>query len=214
MPDATIIFAAIRTFFALFGAIGRALSRKHPKLGVVWRFRLDEQGVESAGTIRLFLQNMGKAAGKDILIRLKVIKPRDAYPGYKLFFNEDIGSLESYRKPGFLETERLLKPEVYDFRLRSAIFVNPGDEAALEIARFIVFAVEKTPPSDLDHGIEWTVHCAGEQSVTNRIIVDGATLRRMLLTNLYESGRVIGYEIPSGQLPKILQEDPKGAPEK
>jgi hypothetical protein len=199
----------VNLFRSLFEFIVSALRRKHnqPKLELIDRFHLGDQGVKSAGTVRLFLQNTGKAAAKDILVKLKVVKPRDAYPGYKLFFNEDIGSLESYKKPGFLETDRWLKPEIYDFRLKPDIFVNPGLQAALEIARFIVFAVEDTPPADLDHKVEWTIHCADNPLTTGLIMREGIDLKRQLLKNEYESGHVIGYEIPSGKLPEPSKDD-------
>jgi hypothetical protein len=172
-----------------------------PKLELTDRFFLGDQGVRSAGTVRLFVENTGRATAKDIFIRLKVIKPADARPKYKLFFNEDVGSLESYREPGLLDTARYSKPETYDFRLKPEIFVNPGITARLEIAYFIVFTVEKTKPEALDHEIEWTVHYGKNSANTGIIKKSGIDIKRQLLKNEYESGHVIGYEIPSNILP-------------
>ena len=204
---ASLIAIFGRIWDAIKSVIGPILSKySRPNLGLVDRFFLGEQGVRSAGTIRLFLQNTGKATAKDILVKLRVFQPQDASPGHKLFFNDDIGSLESYRKPSWLEFDRL-KPQVYQFRLRSEIFVNTGVEGALEIAHFIVFTVEDTPPGDLDHKVEWTIHCADNPLTTGTITRKGIDLKKELLKHEYESGHIIGYEIPSGRLPSPPEND-------
>lgn len=213
MPDPTTILAAFKTCLDLLSSISGLLSRKRPKLGLVHRIHPNEQGVESACTVRLLIQNTGKSVGRDILVQLKVVKPLDAHPGYKLFFNDDIGCLESYQKPGFLETDRHWKPQLYSFRLKPDVFVNPGTSGQLQICRFIAFAVEDTQPSVLDHDIGWGIHSAGQKPTDGRITIDGALLKQKLLKNLYDGGRVVGYEIPSGRLPED-PEDSSGGVEK
>lgn len=133
MSDAAIILSTLKTALDFAATIARRLWRRQqrPRLRLIRRFCPDEQGVKSAGTVRLFLENTGKGTAKDVLIKLKVLKPTDAYPGYKLFFNEDIGSLESRKKPSFLDTNP--RAEVYEYRLKPGIFVNPGSDAALKL---------------------------------------------------------------------------------
>jgi hypothetical protein len=177
----------------------RVLSR--PKLELTYAFRPNSQGVPNAGEVHFLIKNSGRASAQGIVVNLIISKPQDIYPGRGLFFDETIGCLEHSDTANVMDMSKWHKPKKYRYRLKAGVFINPGADHAQMIFRTIVFAAEKTAPGELDHKIEWRISCSDIPSEEETIALQGVDLKRMLMTSLYESGRVIGYEVPSGKIP-------------
>lgn len=200
--DLRVIAAGVTILMFLGALVKWVLNRIYllPDLALIRRIQLNSQGVPHVCDILLMVKNSGKKSVSGALIELTISKPLDIRPGYGLFFDEKIGDLELAPATSFVPSPANYKARRYLYRLKPSVFVNPG-QAPLVMARLIVCANEQTVAEDLDYQLEWTIQSAGFPSTHGYITLKGDDLKRILMKNLYESGCVAGYELPSGNLP-------------
>lgn len=150
-----------------------------PRLELVYRLELGNQGVKTAGRLYVAIENSGGATAREIFIELRIYKPQEVTVGCGLFF-EDEKHVTHREVPGIWDSDKSLKPTRYSYRPAPHVFINPKQDP-LKIAWFNVSA--GMSEERLNHEIGWTVSCPGMPSRSNTMVLNGAKLRDKLLAN-------------------------------
>jgi hypothetical protein len=187
---------------AIYGLLGWFCQ---PKLKLVHDFRNGDPTDESAGTIRVAIQNSGKKIAKNIIVELRIYRPQGISSENGLLFSRDRGDSEVLAGSGNWDGSGRLKPKCFRYRLKPHVSVD-ARRPPLEIVDIAVRAAKESTPEDLDHEIEWTIYCAGVAPTAGQIAWSGLDLKRILTKDLDEIRSEVVHEVPSSTLPEPDQD--------
>jgi hypothetical protein len=176
-----------------------------PKLKLVHDFRNGDQANESAGTIRVAIQNSGKKIAKNIIVELRIYRPQGIGSENGLLFSRDRGHFEVLAGSANWDGSGRLKPKCFRYRLKPHVLVD-ARRPPLEIVDIVVSAAKESTPEDLDHEIEWTIYCPGVAPTAGQIAWSGLDLKPILTKNLHENSSEVVHEVPSSKLPEADQD--------